>query len=61
MKRAKQNFRDDDLGEIQFVDLNEKTPSSKCKVSDIKLSETFNRETAQRLRREIAEDINANR
>ena len=57
----KQIFKDDDLGDIQFIDLNERTPSAKCKVSDIKLSQRFERETAQRLRREIADDINENR
>ena len=57
----KQIFKDDDLGDIQFIDLNERTPSAKCKVTDIKLSQRFDRETAQRLRREIAEDINENR
>ena len=57
----KQIFKDDDLGDIQFIDLNERTPSAKCKASDIKLSQRFDRETAQRLRREIAEDINVNR
>ena len=57
----KQVFKDDDLGDIHFIDLNERTPSAKCKVSDIKLSQRFERETAQRLRRGIAEDINVNR
>ena len=54
----KQIFKDDDLGDIQFIDLNERTPSAKCRVSDIKLSQRFDRQTAERLRREIAEDIN---
>lgn len=57
----KQVFKDDEMGDIQFIDLNERTPSAKCKVSDIKLSQRFERETAQRLRREIADDINNNR
>ena len=56
-----QIFKDDELGEIQFIDLNQRTPSAKCKVSDIKLSQRFDRETVQRLRRGIAEDINENR
>ena len=56
-----QIYNDEKVGQVQFRDNNEQTPSVKCKLSDIKIIDKHDRAVASRLRREIAAEINAYR
>ena len=56
--QTKQIYTDEELGEIPFTDKKETIHSVKCRVSDIRLLNKYDRSTTARLKRDIASDIN---
>ena len=58
MSGTLQIWNDDENGLVRFRDRNEQLHSKKCRVSDIKLVDRFDRSTGARIRRDIAAEIN---
>ena len=53
-----QIWNDGEKGLVRFRDKNEQLHSKKCRVSDIKLVDRFDKSTAARIRKEIVAEIN---
>ena len=55
---TKQTYTDEELGDIPFIDKRETIHSAKCRVSDIRLTNKYDRSTTARLKQDIVSDIN---